>query len=93
MNLIQQIAMLGTFGEVFLLKAFFAGTLDKISDFKIVFKIIFFFGHCWRPFFASINFLVTRFYRNLFIFLESGDIQPSWQMPSPPVPEWDKTPP
>ena len=47
--------MLGTFGEVFLLEAFFAGTLDKVSDFKIVFKIIFFFGHGWRPFFASIN--------------------------------------
>ncbi len=56
MNLIQQIAMLGTFGEVFLLEAFFAGTLDKVSDFKVVFKIIFFFGHRWRPFFASINF-------------------------------------
>jgi hypothetical protein len=48
--------MLGTLGEDFLLKAFFAGTLDKISDFKIVFKIILFFGHCWRPFFASLDF-------------------------------------
>jgi len=55
-NLIQQIAMLGTFGEVFLLEAFFAGTLNKVSDFEIVFKIIFFFGHGWRPFFASLRF-------------------------------------
>jgi len=64
-DLIQQIAMLGTFGEVFLLEAFFAGTLDKVSDFKIVFKIIFFFGHGWRPFFASLIFyLLTTKYTN-----------------------------
>jgi len=45
--------MLGTFGEVFLLETFFAGTLDKVSDFEIVFEIIFFFGHGWHPFVAS----------------------------------------
>ena len=48
--------MLGTFGEVFLLEAFLAGTLYKVSDFEIVFEIIFFFGHGWHPFFASIFF-------------------------------------
>ena len=56
MNLIQQIAMLGTFREVFLLEAFFAGTLNKISDFEIIFEIIFFIGHGWHPFFAGIFF-------------------------------------
>jgi hypothetical protein len=56
-NPVQQIAMLGTFGEVFLLEAFFAGTFNKVSDFEIIFEIIFFFGHGWHPFFASINFI------------------------------------
>jgi hypothetical protein len=78
---IQQIAMLGTFREVFLLEAFFAGTFDKVSDFEIIFEIIFFFGHGRRPFFASINCF----------FLKTLDIQPFWQMPSPLVPGWDKT--
>jgi hypothetical protein len=34
--------MFGTFGELFLLEAFFAGTFDKVADFEVIFKIIFF---------------------------------------------------
>ena len=52
--------MFGAFGEVFLLEAFFAGTFYKVSDFEIIFEIIFFFGHGWHPFFASINSFVNH---------------------------------
>jgi hypothetical protein len=59
-NPIQQIAMFGTFGEVFLLEAFFAGTLNKVSNFEIIFEVIFFFGHGWRPFFARLDYLFKK---------------------------------
>ena len=93
--------MLGTFGEVFLPEAFFAGALYKVSNFEIIFKIIFFIGHGWHPFFASIFFHRIKFiffrvfcvFRGEIVFLKTLDIQPFWQMPSLLVPEWDKTPP
>ena len=45
MNFIQKIAVVGTLGEGFLQDAFFAGTLDKVSDFEIVFEFKIFFWH------------------------------------------------
>ena len=42
----EDCTVVGTFGERFLPDAFFAGTLDKVSDFEIVFEFKIFFGHC-----------------------------------------------
>ena len=36
--------MIGALGESFLQNAFFAGALNKVSDFEIVFKFKIFFG-------------------------------------------------
>jgi hypothetical protein len=64
-NFIQKIAMVGTLGEGFLLDAFFAGTLNKVSDFEIIFEFKIFFGHCWHPSFAGLQFdLLTTKYTN-----------------------------
>ena len=38
--------MIGALGESFLQNAFFAGALNKVSDFEIVFKFKIFFWHC-----------------------------------------------
>jgi hypothetical protein len=38
--------MIGALGEGFLLNAFFAGALNQVSDFEIVFEFEFFFWHC-----------------------------------------------
>ena len=38
--------MIGTLREGFFQDAFFTGTLNKVSDFEIVFEFEFFFGHC-----------------------------------------------
>jgi len=37
--------MIGALGESFLQNAFFAGALNEVSDFEIVFKFKFFFWH------------------------------------------------
>jgi len=37
--------MIGAFGEGFLPDAFFAGALNQVSDFEIVFKFKIFFCH------------------------------------------------
>jgi hypothetical protein len=37
--------MIGTLGEGFFQDAFFAGALNKVSDFEIVFEFEIFFGH------------------------------------------------
>jgi len=47
-DLIQQDAFGGTFGEGLLQDTFLAGTLDEISDFKIVFIFKWLFGHKGR---------------------------------------------
>ena len=52
--------MVGALGEGFFLDAFFAGTLDKVSDFEIVFEFKIFFGHCWHPSFAGLPFFLPR---------------------------------
>jgi hypothetical protein len=47
-DLIQQDAFGGTFGECLLQDTFLAGTLNEISDFKIVFIFKWLFGHKGR---------------------------------------------
>jgi hypothetical protein len=42
-NFIQKIAMIGTLGEGFLPDTFFAGALNQVSDFEIVFEFEIFF--------------------------------------------------
>jgi len=44
-NFIQKITMIGALGESFLQNAFFAGALNEVSDFEIVFKFKIFFWH------------------------------------------------
>jgi len=46
MDFFQKIAMVGTLWEGFLPDTFFAGALNKITDFEIVFKFKIFFCHC-----------------------------------------------
>jgi len=48
MDLVQQDAFRRTFREGLFQDAFLAGTLDEISDFKIVFKFKWLFGHKGR---------------------------------------------
>jgi len=38
--------MIGALGEGFLLDTFFAGALNQVSNFEIVFEFEFFFWHC-----------------------------------------------
>ena len=52
--------MVGTLGEGFLPDAFFAGTLDKVSDFEIVFEFKIFFGHCWHPHLPIYSFIFNH---------------------------------
>jgi len=42
---IQQITMIGTLRQGFFQDAFFAGTLNKVSDFEIVFEFKILFWH------------------------------------------------
>jgi hypothetical protein len=45
MDFIQHFALIGTPGKGFLMDAFFAGALNQIADFEIVFVFENFFGH------------------------------------------------
>ena len=94
MDFIQQDAFRRTFREDLFLKAFFAGALYEISDFKIVFIFEIFLGHIFSPSAKgkteSLSQDQSSHKSNS--FLKIGYTRPFWQMISPPVPGLDKTP-
>ena len=47
--------MIGALGEGFFQDAFFAGTLNEVSDLEIIFEFKVFFCHCWHPSFANLQ--------------------------------------
>jgi len=56
--------MIGALREGFFQDAFFAGALNKVSDFEIVFEFKIFFGHCWHPSFANLQLFLTTKHTN-----------------------------